>query len=284
MRIVAAIGGNALLRRNDPADLATLRGHVHASARALADIAREHQLVVSFGHGPQVAIRTQSPPRPDLPLDLVTAMTGGGVSYFLEQAIQNELGAETTASIATHVLVDAQDAAFVSPTTPVGERSGRLVACPTPLRVLQAQAIEALLAAGITVVTSAAGGIPVALDEEGRLAGLDAIVDRDLAAALLAQALDAELFLVLANIKQLDLDWGTWATRPLERTTPGALRTVLYEFAQGTISPMIEGACRYVEATGRRAAIGALAEAAAVIEGAAGTQIVPDREIARHPV
>lgn len=277
MRVVAALGGHALLRRNEPPQVEMLRSRARATAKALAPIAREHQLVLTFGHGAEVAVASDSAAAAGVPVDILTAGVAGAVGYTLAQELMNELGEGTAAFLLAQTRVDREDPSFAHPTTPLDRNSaGRVVACPEPRAVEELRAIKALLADEVTVVTAGAGGIAVCRDESGRLAGVEAVVDRDLVSALLATALEAEVLVMLGSVHAFDLDWATWADRPLDRTTPGALRTVMPELAQGTIAPLVEAACRFVESTGRRAAIGAVEDAGDVVAGRAGTQVVAE--------
>jgi carbamate kinase len=277
MRVVAALGGHALLRRNEPAQIELLRTHARATAKALASIAREHELVLTFGHGPEVAVASDIAPAAGLSVDILAAGVAGVVGYVLAQELANELGEGEAAFLLAQTRVDHGDPAFMHPTTPLARTdTGRVVACPEPRAVEELRAIEALLEAHIAVITAGAGGVPVARGGAGRLEGVDAIVDRDLVSALLATDLEADVLVMLAGVHALDINWGTGAEFALKETTPGALRTVMFELAQGTITPMVEAACRFVEQTGGRAAIGALEDAEAVIHGHAGTQIVDE--------
>jgi carbamate kinase len=282
MRVVAALGGHALLRRSEPLRVELLRSHARATAKALAPVARNHQLVLTFGHGPEVAVASDVASAARLPVDVLAAGVAGAVGYMLEQELVNELGDGETAFLLAQTRVDRGDPAFMDPTTSLERNgAGRMVACPEPRAIEELRAIEALLGAHITVITAGAGGVPVARDPAGRLEGVEAIVDRDLVSALLATALEADVLVMLGSIRAFDINWGTWAERPLARTTPGALRTIMYELAQGTITPMVEAACRFVERTGGRAGIGAVEQAEAVIDGRAGTQVVSEINRAR---
>jgi carbamate kinase len=301
MRVVVALGGNALLHRGEPADADTQRHHVTVAARAVAGLAGNHQVVLTHGNGPQIgllALQSEAYPkvRP-YPLDVLGAESEGMIGYLLDQALQNELPDRQLATLLTQVVVDPHDPAFAGPTKPVGpvyseaearrlavERGWtvaadgrwwrRVVASPEPLDIRELPAIRLLVEAGVLVVCAGGGGIPVVV-EAGRVHGVEAVIDKDLAAALLARRLAAQFLLLLTDVPAVELDWGTPRARPLGMATPAELRA--YRFAAGSMGPKIEAACRFVEATGGRAAIGALADAAAILRGQAGTTIAPAR-------
>jgi carbamate kinase len=301
MRIVVALGGNALLRRGEPADADTQRRNIAAATRAVAELAADHQLVLTHGNGPQIgllALQSEAYPkiRP-LPLDVLGAESEGMIGSLLDQALQNELPGRQVATLLTQVVVDPGDPAFAAPTKPIGpvyteaearrlaaERSWtvaadgrwwrRVVASPEPLDVRELGTIRLLVEAGVLVVCAGGGGIPVVVDA-GRVRGVEAVIDKDLAAALLARRLNAGILLLLTDVPAVELDWGTPRARPLRTTTPAQLRAC--RFAAGSMGPKVEAACRFVEATGGRAAIGALADAAAILGGQAGTTVAPAR-------
>jgi carbamate kinase len=299
MRIVVALGGNALLRREEPADADTQRRNVAAAACAVAELAADHQLVVTHGNGPQIGLLSLQSNAYDkvrpYPLDVLGAESEGMIGYLLDQALQNELPDRQVATLLTQVVVDPHAPAFAAPTKPVGpvyteaearrlaaERGWtvavdgrwwrRVVASPEPLDIRELPTIRLLVEGGVLVVCAGGGGIPVVV-ETGRVHGVEAVIDKDLAAALLARRLDAEFLLLLTDVPAVELDWGTPRARPLVAATPAELRAC--RFAAGSMGPKVEAACRFVEATGGRAAIGALADAAAILRGQAGTTVAP---------
>jgi carbamate kinase len=303
MRIVAALGGNALLRRGEPAEADVQRRNVEVAAVAIAELVAEHEVIVTHGNGPQVgllALQNDSyGPVASYPLDVLGAESEGMIGYMLEMALRNALPGRMIATLLTEVLVDKADPAFARPSKPIGpvydageaavarRKQGwtirpdgvafrRVVPSPEPQRILAIEAIRTLLETGLIVICAGGGGMPV-VAEGGRLRGAEAVIDKDLTAALLARDLEADMLLLLSDVAAVDADWGTAAARPLHKVDPAKLRSL--RFAAGTIGPKIEAACRFVEGGGARAAIGALADAARIVEGGAGTQVVESATI-----
>ena len=304
MRIVVALGGNALLRRGEPAEAATQRAHVLEVASALAGLASDNELVITHGNGPQVgllaleadAYKAVAP----YPLDVLGAESQGMIGYLLVQALASELPEREVVALLTQVLVDGDDPAFTLPTKPIGPvysekearelaagrgwtvaRDGeyfrRVVASPEPKGVVELQAIERLVVAGTLVVCAGGGGIPV-IEDSGTLRGVEAVIDKDLTAALLAEELGAEKLIVLTDVPYVERDWGTDDATPIKASTPAELRELA--FAAGSMGPKIEAACQFVERTGGEAIIGALAELGAVSRGEAGTRILATAPLA----
>jgi carbamate kinase len=298
MRIVVALGGNALLRRGEPAEAAIQRAHVLEVASALADLASEHELVITHGNGPQVGLLALEADAykgvAPYPLDILGAESQGMIGYLLVQALASELPEREVVALLTQVLVDSNDPAFSRPTKPIGPvyseqaarelaahrgwtvaRDGkyfrRVVASPEPKAVVELRAIERLVAAGALVVCGGGGGIPVVQDS-GALRGIEAVIDKDLTAALLAEELRAEKLIVLTDVPYVERDWGTPDATPIDAATPAELRELA--FAAGSMGPKIEAACRFVERTGGEAVIGSLADLGAVSRGEAGTRIL----------
>jgi carbamate kinase len=298
MRVVAALGGNALLRRGEPADAEAQRANVETAVRALADVARSHELVVTHGNGPQVgllalqseAYRAVAP----YPLDVLGAESEGMIGYLLEQGLDNALPGRETCTLLTQVVVDSDDAGFDRPTKPVGPVYGRdealrlsgergwsvatenggwrrVVPSPEPRRIVELRAIRLLVEAGVIVVCVGGGGVPVVMDGAGSLVGVEAVIDKDLAAALLATELEADALLLLTDVNAVEARHGEPDAHPLGRATPSELREL--ELAAGSMGPKAEAAARFVEATGGLAAIGSLEDAAAVLTGDAGTLV-----------
>src|SRR6478752_3350153 len=303
MRIVAALGGNALLRRGEKPDAATQEANVDRAVRALAPLAHDHELVLTHGNGPQVGVLAmQSASDPHLttpyPFDVLGAQTQGMIGYWLLQALQNALPGRQVASIINQTLVLAHDPALHHPTKFVGEvythdeaqrlaqlrgwsvrQDGdddswrRVVGSPQPQRVIETRLIRLLLESGAVVVCAGGGGVPVIRDEHGKLRGVEAVVDKDLTAAVLAEALEADALLILTDVPCVERGFGTPEARPILRTTPGGLRRE--QFAAGSMGPKVDAVCRFVELTGDMAAIGRLEDAMEVIAGNAGTVVTP---------
>ncbi len=296
MRIVIALGGNALLRRGEPAEAAVQQRNVERAARAVAEVAADHELVLTHGNGPQVGLLAlQAEAYRDVrayPLDVLGAESEGMIGYLLEQALGNQLQGRAAATLLTQVVVDPGDPAFRHPTKPVGpvydeeqarrlaaergwtvapdgDRFRRVVPSPEPLDIVELATIRLLVEAGVLVICVGGGGIPVVVDEGGALHGVEAVIDKDLSAALLARLLPADLLLLLTDVPGVEHGFGTPDANPISRATPRELRAL--DFAPGSMGPKVEAACRFVEATGQAAGIGALEDAAAIMRGEAGT-------------
>jgi len=302
VRIVVALGGNALLRRGQTPDAEVQERNVATAVAALAPLASEHELVITHGNGPQVGVLAlQSASDPNLttpyPFDVLGAQTQGMIGYWLLQSMQNALPRRQVAAIINQTLVEAGDPAFADPSKFVGEvydeekarrlaaERGwtvkpdgadwrRVVGSPTPKRVIETRLIRLLLESGAIVVCAGGGGVPVVRNEEGRLEGVEAVVDKDLTTSVLAEALDADVLLVLTDVPHVMHDFGTDQAEPILRASAVALRRE--EFPAGSMGPKVEAVCRFVEVTGNMAAIGRLEDAVAILAGEAGTIITPD--------
>ena len=300
MRIVVALGGNALLRRGQPMTAKNQRENVRIAAQALAPIAAGNQLVISHGNGPQVGLLAlQSAAYEEVeayPLDVLGAQTEGMIGYMIEQELGNLLPIEYPfATILTMVEVDPEDPAFGEPTKPIGpvyseaeakrleaekgwlmrpdgEQWRRVVPSPEPHRIFEMRPIHWLLEKGTIVICAGGGGIPTIYNEEGNLEGVEVVIDKDRASALLAFELEADLLIMATDTDGVYLDWGAEDARRIERTTPDEIEK--YEFAAGSMGPKVEAAADFVSRTGQRAVIGALADIPAMVEGTAGTQFV----------
>lgn len=302
MRVVTALGGNALLRRDEPLTAAKQRHNVRIAAQALAPFAFEHELIISHGNGPQVGLLAlQSAaykPEEAYPLDILGAETEGMIGYLIEQELDNLLPRERRcATLLTQIEVAAGDPAFKNPSKPIGPvyaqtearrlarekgwriaRDGevfrRVVASPRPQRIFELSVIELLVSQGVTVICAGGGGIPVVRREDGSLIGVEAVIDKDFASSLLARELKADAFLMLTDIEAVYSGWGTSEARAIRRAEPQALRQ--FTFAAGSMAPKVEAACQFVEQTGAMAGIGRLDEAQAILRGEAGTVIARD--------
>ena len=305
MRILVALGGNALLKRGEPMTADVQRANIRTAARSLAPVAGHHQLVLSHGNGPQVGLLAlQAAAYKEVeayPLDVLGAQTEGMIGYLIEQELGNLLPAEVPfATILTMIEVDTDDPAFADPTKFVGpiyddaaadalasekgwifKRDGdklrRVVASPAPKRIFEIRPIRWLLEHGVLVICAGGGGIPTSWvsGQERTLGGVEAVIDKDLASELLAREIDADLFLMATDVDGVYENWGTADQRRLDRVTPGELRS--RPFAAGSMGPKVEAAVRFVEATGKHAAIGALEDIEKIVEGNAGTTVVPDQ-------
>ena len=301
MRIVIALGGNALLRRGEPPDAEIQRRHVRQAAQALAALAAQHQLIVCHGNGPQVGVlalesqsdHTLSAP---YPLDVLGAQTQGMIGYWLVQELRNAGIAGPAAAVLTQTVVDRADPAFADPTkfigpvydrpqadtlasvygwriAPDGAGWRRVVASPRPQRIVEIEAIRLLVEQDILVVCGGGGGTPVIEAGDRTLTGVDAVVDKDLTAAELALHLDADRLLVLTDVPAVMRGYGTPDAEAIHTIDVDELAAM--PFPAGSMGPKIEATIRFARASGRAAAIGALADAVAVITGRRGTTVKP---------
>ncbi|HET8525085.1 MAG TPA: carbamate kinase [Actinomycetota bacterium] len=303
MRVVVALGGNALLKRGDPMTAEVQRANLRVAAHALSGIAADNELVLSHGNGPQVGLLAlQGAAYEDVeayPLDVLGAQTEGMIGYVLEQELGNLLPPEVPfATILTMVEVDPDDPAFGDPTKFVGPVYGkpeadrlaadkwwafkqdgdawrRVVPSPEPKRIFEIRPIRWLLDKGVVVICAGGGGVPTMFTspDERTLVGVEAVIDKDLASELLAREVGADLFVMATDVDGVYADWGTPKQRRLERVTPADLRA--QSFAAGSMGPKVVAAARFVERTGKRAAIGGLGEIVAIVQGSAGTQVAP---------
>jgi carbamate kinase len=303
MRAVIALGGNALLRRSDRPDADIQQAHVRQAAAAIAPLAADHQLIVCHGNGPQIGIlATESADDPELsrpfPLDVLVAQTQGMIGYWLAQELSNAGVRAPIAVVVTRTLVDAADPAFAAPTKFIGrtysadlaarlarERGWsvaadgaswrRVVASPEPREVLELHTINQLLDLGALVVCAGGGGAPVVRDGQGdrtRLRGVEAVVDKDLTAALVAIDSKADRLVMLTDVAAVKRDYGTAHESTIARVDVAELSRLT--FAAGSMGPKVAAGIRFVRSTGFPAMIGALGDAAAVLAGAAGTTIL----------
>jgi carbamate kinase len=307
MRVVAALGGNALLRRGEPLSAENQRVNARAACKALAPVALEHELVISHGNGPQVGLLalqgsayTEVEP---YPLDLLGAQTEGMIGYLIQQELGNELPFEKRlASLLTLIEVDPDDPAFKDPTKPIGpiytkadseklaaekgwefkpdgDSFRRVVPSPRPQRIFGIEPVEWLLDHGAVVICAGGGGIPVMYTDveatAGRqLVGVEAVIDKDLASALLARDLRADVLVIVTDVDAVYADWGTPEQKAIRRATPVALGES--EFAAGSMGPKVRAACQFVEETGGLAAIGSINDTPALLRGEAGTIVTLD--------
>jgi carbamate kinase len=307
LRVVVALGGNALLRRGEPLTADNQRANARVACKALAPVALEHELVISHGNGPQVGLLalqgsayTEVEP---YPLDLLGAQTEGMIGYLIQQELGNELPFEKRlASLLTLIEVDRDDPAFQDPTKPIGpiyseeeakklaadkgwvfKPDGasfrRVVASPLPRRIFGIEPVTWLLDHGAVVICAGGGGIPVMYTDASvpagrQLVGVEAVIDKDLASALLAKDLQADALVIVTDVDGVYADWGTPQQRAIRRATPEALSGT--EFAAGSMGPKVRAACSFVEETGGFAVIGSIADTPALLRGEAGTVVAVD--------
>jgi carbamate kinase len=312
MRIVVALGGNALLKRGEPMTADAQRRNVKVAAEALAPVAGEHQLVISHGNGPQVGLLALQGAayKPDeaYPLDVLGAETEGMIGYMIEQELGNLLPFEVPfATLLTMIEVDPDDPGFDNPTKFVGpvydqatadriakekswvfkkdgDKWRRVVPSPEPKRIFEIRPIRWLLEKGVIVIAAGGGGIPTMYKPgaDRQLMGVEAVIDKDLASELLARDLNADLFIMATDATAVFVNWGKPDAKAIHRANPKAMQT--YQFPAGSMGPKVDAACRFAEATGKTAAIGALADIPGIVAGEKGTLINTGVDkIAWHP-
>ena len=298
MRIVIALGGNALLRRGEKMTANNQRENIRIAARALAPIIEEHEVVISHGNGPQVGLLSlQSAAYKEVeeyPLDILGAQTQGMIGYMIEQELGNILPIEKPiASILTMVEIDPEDPAFSNPTKPIGpvysekearrlaEDKGwdikqdgeywrRVVPSPEPHRIFELRPIHWLLEKGTVVICAGGGGIPTSYVKKGKLEGVEVVIDKDRASSLLAFELDADLLIMATDTDGVYTDWGRDSQEIISKTTPEEIGQ--YTFDKGSMGPKVEAACTFVERSGQRAVIGSLNDLKKMVDNLAGTQ------------
>jgi len=299
MRVVVALGGNALVMRGEPLT-DVQRDRARAAAQALAPVAQRHQLVLCQGDGPQVGLfALEAAAYEDVevpPLDVLDAHSERVVGYLVEQELRNVLPASlAVATVLTSVEVDGSDAAFADPSRfvgplydaaqgrtmaaqyrwvfkPDGRFLRRVVPSPEPKRILEIGPIRSLLEHDTVVICAGGGGVPAARSGAGCvLERVEAVIDTDLVSELLAREVDADLLVMTTDVDAVYADWGLRTQRRLRQVTPEALRVM--DFPSGSMGPKVEAAARFVEATGRRAAIGSLDEIVKIVDGASGTLV-----------
>ncbi|QBY04921.1 carbamate kinase [Thalassotalea sp. HSM 43] len=304
MRIVVALGGNALLKRGEAMTAENQLCNVKIAASALAELAKEHEIVIAHGNGPQVGLlalqaasyETVAP----YPLDILGAESVGQIGYMIEQQMGNILPFEQKyATLLTQVEVDANDPAFADPTKfigpvysyeqadliakergftfkPDGEYYRRVVPSPLPKRIFEISVIEMLIEQGVIVTCAGGGGIPTMYQEDGTLTGVEAVIDKDRTASLLAREINADALLVLTDVDSVYLNWGTDEQKEIRTASTQAMSE--FGFPAGSMGPKVEAAIEFAQATGGLACIGSLENAKAMLNGDAGTTVLKDCE------
>ncbi|NVZ64676.1 carbamate kinase [Pseudomonas gingeri] len=299
MRIVVALGGNALLRRGEPMTADNQRANIRIATEQIARIHPGNQLVIAHGNGPQVgllslqaAAYTQVSP---YPLDVLGAETEGMIGYIIEQELGNLLDFEVPfATLLTQVEVDPGDPAFQHPSKPIGpvyakaeaerlaaekgwsiapdgDKFRRVVASPKPKRIFEIRPIKWLLDKGSIVICAGGGGIPTMYGEDGKLKGIEAVIDKDLCSALLAEQLDSDLLVIATDVNAAFVDWGQPSQKAIAQAHPDDLEKL--GFAAGSMGPKVQAACEFARHTGKVAVIGSLADIEAIVQGKAGTRV-----------
>ncbi len=309
-RIMIALGGNAIKRPDERGTSEEQRRNVSIACREIAEIAkRGYGIVITHGNGPQVGnLAIQQEQAQDIvpaqPLVVLGSMTQGQIGYMIQQNLRNLLEDDwQVVTVVTQVLVDRDDPDFEDPHKPVGpffteeeadrlrEERGwtikkvrpegerqwrRVVPSPVPLGIVEGRSIKKMVDAGMIVIGSGGGGIPVVLNEDGNLEGVDAVIDKDRAGGVLAEEVEADIFLILTDIDSAMLDYGKPAERPIDKMTSSKAKEYMKEghFLPGSMGPKVEACIRFVERCGEKAIITSLERAVEALEGETGTTIV----------
>jgi carbamate kinase len=309
MRVVVALGGNALLRRGEAMTSENQRRNVRIACAELAPLAARHELVIAHGNGPQVGLLALQAAAytevPAYPLDILGAETQGMIGYLVEQELGNQVPFDKPlATLLTMIEVDIHDPAFQNPSKPIGpiydaqtahalasergwvvkpdgDHFRRVVPSPRPTRIFELRQIRWLLEKGAVVICAGGGGIPVMYaDHEGpatdggpdrQLVGVEAVIDKDWASALLASGIEADYFIMATDAAAACVSFGTPAQRAIAQAHPDALEGMIGEFAAGSMLPKIQAASEFARRSGHRAVIGGLDDIEAMLAGTAGT-------------
>ncbi|NAZ96842.1 carbamate kinase [Vibrio toranzoniae] len=295
--VVVALGGNALLRRGEPLEADVQRRNIETAVKTISEIAKVYNVVLVHGNGPQVGLlalqgleyKKVNP----YPLDVLGSETQGMIGYMLMQEFKNYLPNRNISCMLTQMTVDPNDPAFAAPTKPIGpiyeeaearelaekfhwivkpdgQHFRRVVPSPRPTGIVEHEAITQLIDAGHLVICTGGGGIPVK-KENGKLVGVEAVIDKDMSAAFLAKQLDADALLILTDADAVYLDWGKPTQHALRSTTPSELAK--FEFDAGSMGPKIEASCEFIQQGGKVVGIGALEDGLQILQGQAGTNI-----------
>ena len=304
MRIVVALGGNALLKRGEPMTAQNQSANIRLAAEQLAKVKPKNELIISHGNGPQVgllalqhaAYYAQDNKIEPYPLDVLVSQTVGMIGYMLQQELTNLLPATPTQTLVTQVIVDEHDPAFSKPSKPIGQvytqaeaeklaaEKGwtvmpdgqyyrRAVPSPKPQDVTGINAVKALLAQDHIVICGGGGGVPCVKNAQGQLTGVEAVVDKDLATAVIANHLNADLFIIATDVNAACVNFQKEGERKIAKANPAALEALSAEFAAGSMGPKVQAVINFVKATGKDAAIGSLADIEDIVAGNAGTRV-----------
>jgi carbamate kinase len=305
MLIVVALGGNALLQRGEPLEAELQHKNVKMTAKALASLARDNQLVICHGNGPQVgllALQSEAYTAvKSYPLDVLDAESQGMIGYLIQQEVGNQLPDKKVVTLLTQVVVDANDPAFKKPAKPIGpvytkehaeelsktrgwtvaadgKHFRRVVPSPQPQEIVELATVRELLKTGSIVICGGGGGIPVEREKTNskKLVGIEAVIDKDNTASLIAEKLDADALLILTDVSAVCENWGTPQERRIKQAPAGVFAKM--DFAKGSMGPKIYASCRFVKHSKKFAAIGKLAEVNEMLHGKAGTRIVDEGE------
>lgn len=296
--VVVALGGNALLRRGEPLEAEVQRHNIELAVKAISEIAQEYNVVLVHGNGPQVGLLAlqglEYKKVAPYPLDVLGSETQGMIGYMLMQEFKNQMPHVNATCMLTQMTVDPKDPAFADPTKPIGpiyeeaearelaekyhwtikpdgQHFRRVVPSPQPTGIIEHEAITKLIDEGHLVICTGGGGIPVKR-ENGKLVGVEAVIDKDMSAAFLAKQLDADALLILTDADAVYLDWGKPTQHALRNTNPTELAK--YQFDAGSMGPKIEASCEFIKQGGKVVGIGSLEDGLRILEGTAGTNIV----------
>ncbi|MDA0120412.1 carbamate kinase [Vibrio sp. T11.5] len=295
--VVVALGGNALLRRGEPLEAEVQRQNIEIAVKAIAEIAEQYNVVLVHGNGPQVGLLAlqglEYKKVAPYPLDVLGSETQGMIGYMLMQEFKNQMPNVNATCMLTQMTVDPNDPAFDNPTKPIGpiyqeaearelaekyhwtikpdgQHFRRVVPSPQPTGIVENEAITKLIDEGHLVICTGGGGIPVK-KENGKLVGVEAVIDKDMSAAFLAKQLNADALLILTDADAVYLDWGKPTQQALRSTHPTELAQ--YQFDAGSMGPKIEASCEFVQQGGKVVGIGALEDGLRILQGTAGTNI-----------
>ena len=299
MKIVIALGGNALLKRGEPMTAENQRENVKTACAQIARVYDGNQLIITHGNGPQVGLlalqNNAYKEVPMYPLDVLGAETAGMIGYMIQQELSNTVPSSASiATVLTQIQVDPKDPAFQKPSKPVGpvyskeeadkiaaekgwtmapdnDKYRRVVASPKPVNIFGLEPLKTLIDNKYIVICGGGGGIPTWVDDKGKQHGAEAVIDKDLATALLATLIDADLFVIATDVDGAYLDWGKPEQKRIALAAPDA--ALAFGFASGSMGPKIEAAANFAKATGKDAVIGALADIEQIVAGKAGTRI-----------
>jgi carbamate kinase len=301
MKIVVALGGNALLKRKQPLTQENQQINIKQAVKQIAQVVPNNTVIITHGNGPQIGLLAQQSLNENneqaYPLDVLDSQTEGMIGYLIEQEMNNALGSSIdVVTVLTQVIVDINDTAFTHPTKPIGavfneqqaklladkynwsiapdgEYFRRVVPSPKPKSIVELNAIRLLVDKGMIVICAGGGGIPVHIDDNGKYRGVEAVIDKDYCSSLLADNIDADLLVIATDVDGIFLDWKTADQRQFFNVTPEELSQ--YTFPVGSMGPKVQAACEFVNNTGKRAVIGSLENIEAIVAGTAGTQITP---------
>ncbi len=298
--VVVALGGNALLRRGEPLEAAVQRHNIEIAVNTISKIAQEYNVVLVHGNGPQVGLlalqgleyKKVSP----YPLDVLGSETQGMIGYMLMQEFKNQMPDTNVTCMLTQMTVDPNDPAFTNPTKPIGpiyneaearemaekhqwtikpdgQHFRRVVPSPQPTGIIENDAITKLIDESHLVICTGGGGIPVKR-MNGKLVGVEAVIDKDMSAAFLAKQINAEALLILTDADAVYLDWGRPTQHALRCTNPSELSK--HEFEAGSMGPKIQASCEFIKHGGKLVGIGSLEDGVRILQGLAGTNIIRD--------